>query len=248
MSIAPIVSFAAALILVSCAGTRKELPVPSIPGPAASVTRAEALAIATAYSFMVWQPGARNAFHGNDAKGIRIDTPDSGFRLMGKSGWWTPGASAMGMPYMWGGFDTPASFHAGLKEGKFAGDIHTVEKRRLLDAAVSDQAVGIDCSGFISRCWRLDRSYSTREMGPLTLPISWHQLRPGDILNAYNKHVVLFASWDPDGKNLHCFEAGTFPDWKVSPKRIPIKLLKDLKFEPLRYRHIKEEMAPSPSP
>ena len=227
-------------MLASCATTQQTLRVPSVPGPATSVTRDEVLAIAAAYSEMRWQPAARHAFHGIDAKGIRIDTPDADFRLTGKTGWWKPGRVEMGMPYKWGGFDTPASFQAGLTEGKFAGDIHSPEKRRLLDAAVSERAVGIDCSGFISRCWRLDRSYSTREMGPLTEPISWDELRPGDILNAYNRHVVLFVSRDADGKNLHTFEAGTFPDWKVSPKRIPIKLLKNQNFQPLRYRQIRD--------
>jgi hypothetical protein len=208
------------------------------------VTRDEVLAIAAAYSTMEWRPTTHHAFHGIDTKGVRIDTPDAGFRLAAKSGWWKPGHLETGMPYKWGGFDTPASFHTGLKAGKFAGDVHSAEKRRLLDAAVSGQAVGIDCSGFISRCWRLDRSYSTREMGPLTDLIGWDELRPGDILNAYNRHVVLFVSWDAGGESLLTFEAGTFPDWKVSAKRIPVKLLKDNNFQPLRYRRIKD-VAPS---
>jgi hypothetical protein len=232
------------LWVVSCATKPQTLLLPSVPGPAASVTRDEVLAIAGAYSRMEWQPAAHHAFHGLDSKGIRVDTPDAGFRLLGKTGWWKPGRVEMGMPYKWGGFDTPASFQAGLTAGKYAGDIHSAQKRRLLDAAVSEQAAGIDCSGFISRCWRLDRAYSTREMGQLTEPIGWDELRPGDILNAYNRHVVMFVSWDADGKNLHTFEAGTFPDWKVGPKRIPIKLLKDQNFQPLRYRQIRDTPPP----
>ena len=60
------------------------------------------------------------------------------------------------MPYQWGGFSSTEEFLQGLKAGKAAGDVYTAEKRRLLEAAVSKQAVGIDCSGLISRCWRLN--------------------------------------------------------------------------------------------
>ena len=35
------------------------------------------------------------------------------------------------------------------------------------DAAVSRFAAGVDCSGFVSRCWRLDRPFSTRELPAL---------------------------------------------------------------------------------
>ena len=51
------------------------------------------------------------------------------------------------MPYKWGGFDTPASFARKIRRGYFAGDIATADKKRLLEAAVSRRATGVDCSG-----------------------------------------------------------------------------------------------------
>ncbi len=112
-----------------------------------------------------------------------MDTPDTGYRVPGAfAGWWTPGQWNEGMPYQWGGFATPEQFDRGIAEGRAAGDVYTAEKRRLLDAAVSRHATGIDCSGFISRCWRLPRSYSTRELQGICETVSWEQLQPGDVL------------------------------------------------------------------
>ena len=54
--------------------------------------------------------------------------------------------------YKWGGFNTLSQYIDGLKSNKFAGDIHT--------DGVSSAAVGVDCSGFVSRCWQL--SYHSR--------------------------------------------------------------------------------------
>lgn len=162
------------------------------------VTRADVIATAEHYLRHVWTPTERNIFHAIDPDGIRVDTPDAGFqRPEPPAGWWRAGERNVGLPYMWGGFDTPESFDAGLRAGKAAGDVYTAEKRRLLDDAASKHAVGIDCSGLISRCWRLPRSYSTRELTALCGPVTdLAKVRPGDILNLHNSHVVLFSCWE----------------------------------------------------
>lgn len=96
-----------------------------------------------------------------------------------------------GFPYQWGGFDTPAEFDRKIAAGHAAGDIYTPAKRAALESAVSAEACGIDCSGLISRCWRLDRSYSTRELASLCTPLSsLEDLRPVDILNVHNAYVL----------------------------------------------------------
>jgi hypothetical protein len=139
---------------------------------------------------------------------------------------------------MWGGFDTPETFDAGLKEGKYAGDIYTMDKRRLLDDAVSKHAVGIDCSGFVSRCWKLPRSYSTRELPGLCEPVNdLAQLKPGDIFNTHNAHVVLFAGWtNPERTELLFYEAGSNPAWKVVLQKSSLSFLLDKGFTAWRYR------------
>lgn len=177
----------------------------------ASVTRAQMLAMAERYVQHVWKAGPQHVFHGIDPDGIRVDTPDLDYVDESQDrGWWSTATTNVGIPYKWGGFDLPEEFDQGLSRGLYAGDCYSAEKRRLLDDAVSKHCVGIDCSGFISRCWGLDRSYSTRELPGLCDPISdFALLKPGDIFNRHNAHVRLFAGW-ADEKNLVAitFEAG----------------------------------------
>src|SRR6188474_3128043 len=108
------------------------------PPPLSIVTRAQAMATAERYVQHSWTASAANVFHGVDDKGIRVDTPDAGFLpVNARAGWWRSDAPNVGMPYMWGGFDTPESFDEGLRAGKWAGDISSAEKRRLLDDGVT---------------------------------------------------------------------------------------------------------------
>jgi hypothetical protein len=146
------------------------------------------------------------------------------------------------MPYKWGGFDTPESFLAGLSEGKAAGDIYTSEKRRLLEAAVSEHAVGIDCSGFVSRCWNLPRAYSTRTITSLCDPIGdIKDLKPGDILNAHNSHVFLFARWTANDRSwMLVYAAGSPPFWGVQTGPLRTSQMKPLGYTAWRYRGMRD--------
>lgn len=203
------------------------------------VTRSEALAIADSYVLHEWMPTAANAFHGVDPAGIRVDTPDAEFRPVGdERGWWIAGQRNVALPYKWGGFETPKEFDRGLREGKYAGDVYSAEKRRLLDDAVSNLAVGIDCSGFISRCWRLPRSYSTRELPGLCDPVTEPaQLQPGDIFNRHNAHVRLFAAWaDAAHTQVRVYEASA----KVLCHDLPLQAMLDEGYTMWRYRGMRE--------
>ncbi len=226
----------AVLLLASCA---HDPAVPKIPGPASSVTRDEAIATAYAYTQVKWTPEPRHILHGRDADGILVHTPDTGLsRHSFSNGWWTPGKEAQGMAYQWGGFDTPEQFAASLKRGRVAGDISTAEKRRLGDAGTSRHACGIDCSGFISRCWRLPRPYSTKQLPEICdrLP-DWGELKPGDIL-LNDRHVLLFARWQVPGSIALIYESGPYPVWRVNAAAIPTEFLLERGYEPWRYRRI----------
>lgn len=232
-----------ALVLVAGPGwARKPATVADVPG---TVRRSEALALAERYVTHVWKPTARNAFHGTDAKGVKVETPDVGFRPADPStrpGWWVAGQRNVGVPYKWGGFDLPEDFDRGVRQGKYAGDIYTAEKRRLLEGAVSEETVGIDCSGMISRCWRLPRSYSTRELTALCEPIAdVRDVRPGDIFNRHNAHVLLFAGWtDATRTRLLAYEAGSPPTWKALLNEMPLTLLTGQGYTAWRYRGMRE--------
>ena len=212
------------------------------PATAQEVTRREVLATARAYQMLAWIPTSRNVFHGVDPDHVRVDTPDQSLHRPGtRPGWWVPGQANVGVPYMWGGFSSLEEFMAGIKAGKAAGDVYTAEKRAKLDSAVSKECVGIDCSGLVSRCWKLPRSYSTRELPSLCVPLaSYDDLQPGDILNTENSHVLLFESWkDRTHQRLYAYEAGSPPSWKVLLDDVPVQLLRGQNYKPYRYRQIR---------
>lgn len=204
-------------------------------------TRSEALQIARQYATHRWEASAKNVLHGLDRAGIAVRTPNRGAAsTQVDDGLWMVGKTNIGVPYKWGGFDTLGSFEAGIRAGKAAGDLYSAEKRRKGGAAVSPDAVGIDCSGFISRCWKLPRKQSTSTLASICkrLP-SPAALRPGDIMNTANGHVLLFAEWTDDAKTRALFyEAEPFS--KVIASEQDIAEMVRAGYKPLRYRQIRE--------
>lgn len=69
-----------------------------------------------------------------------------------------------------------------------------------------------DCSGFVSMCWSLPRSYTTADFitnsGPSHLLPGYGSLLPGDALVRHvslaNAHVVLFLGWNDAAKTSAC--------------------------------------------
>jgi hypothetical protein len=211
---------------------------PSIPDPASSVKRSDSIRIAQAYANLTWIATQENVKHGIDHRGIPVHTPDLTLADQGfRNGWWVPGQTHVGMAYQWGGFDTPKTYLQKIQRGYAVGDIVTDAKRAQGDAATSYHATGIDCSGFVSRCWRLSRSYSTAQLPEITAPIRWGDLQPGDILLKPG-HVLLFGAWKRPGSLIIAYEAGPFPKWKVSCNFLTTERLIGDGFEPRRYLHI----------
>lgn len=235
----PLPCLALCAALVSCTATPPGTP--AIPGPAPTVRRSEATAIAYAYTQVDWRPEARHLRHGPDRAGVIVHTPDAGLKRQGFSnGWWQVGQAARGMPYQWGGFDTPREFLASLDRGEATGDISTPLKRRLGDAGVSHEACGIDCSGFVSRCWRLAAPCSTAQLPTICDRLAdWRELQPGDIaLN--DRHVLLFAGWQKPGVEGLYYEAGPRPVWRVNAAGISVDFLRARGYTPWRYRKIRD--------
>jgi hypothetical protein len=205
---------------------------------AEAASREEALQIARAYAEHQWTPSAKNIRHGRDSAGIEVQTPDSAGGT--DDGHWTPGQVQTGMAYKWGGFDTIQSFDAGIRKGKGAGDLYSAEKRRKGGAAVSAETVGVDCSGFVSRCWSLGRKQSTSTLPSICkLLASPAELLPGDILNQPGGHVVLFAGWLDERRTRGSFyEAEPFS--KVIRSEYEIAALTARGFKPMRYRQMRD--------
>lgn len=199
-------------------------------------TPEQAIATALTYTELEWMPEGRHIRHGKDPDGITVHTPDTTLAAHGdRRGWWQPGVPAKGMAYKWGGFDTPESFLNGLSQGKKAGDIANTYKIRLDDDGISQGSVGIDCSGFISRCWGLPEHHSTRDLPNISDPIPWDDLKPGDIL-LKTGHVVMFAA--RQGDYIIGYEAGPIPTWKARRCAIRVGFLKGDGYSPWRYRHM----------
>lgn len=177
-----------------------------------------------------------------------MDTPDIDYKPpSGRDGWWVPGAVNQGIPYKWGGFDDPASFDRGIANGFAAGDVSTPAKRQADNAAVSQYAAGVDCSGYISRCLKLPEVYDSARLPSVcdVLP-SAQDLRPGDLLNIPRRHVMLFAGWaKPDRSWIYFYETGGIPEWKPAIKEAPLAALLALGYQPLRYRGMAREEVPS---
>lgn len=213
------------------------------PGPASSVTRSEALTIAHSYVKLKWTAEARHRMHGKDPSGQWVDTPDAAAApTIGNTAWWQLGTNES-MPYKWGGFDTPEQFTARLANDAtvYAGDYASATKVAGGDNSVSTYAAGIDCSGYVSRCWRLERPYSTRELAGLCTALpDFSELRPGDILLREGVHVLLFYKWANDEHTaLYVFESAGNPHSKCMMTRWSINSLRKYDYFPWRYKNMR---------
>ncbi|MBI5528344.1 MAG: hypothetical protein HY897_18595, partial [Deltaproteobacteria bacterium] len=164
---------------------------PPLPAPAEEVTRSEALAIAKSYDDHVWTASLKNITTTTCTdwcgKSKTIDPPD-----------WVVEGENTRFPYCWGGFSSVDSFDQGLLSDKKAGDKQT----RYGDgssACGSSCAVGVDCSGFVSRCWKAGNHYGTSQMDQISGAISKSDLKPADALNNAGSHVRLYVTTRADG-------------------------------------------------
>jgi hypothetical protein len=155
-----------------------------------------------------------------------VDTPDRDtYTEWPESVGWKADELNIGVPYQWGGFSSISGFNltnpidfydqytgSGTFEGKihFAGDIFCDFQ------IISGKACGVDCSGFVSRCWNLSTKQSTRSLTEpeFSLPITIDNLQMGDLLIKPNYHVMLFDEFlDENNTIIQVYEAG--PNCKV---------------------------------
>ncbi len=128
----------------------------------------------------------------------------------------------IGVPYAWGGSMDLAEFDRRIGAGQAAGS-HSGD-------GILTCVAGVDCSGFISRVWRLAKRESTSTLGTVTRPITLEELLPGDALNKAGKHVVLFAGTRADGKPIIYEASGSAsrvrmatPSWSYLAGYVPIR-------------------------
>jgi hypothetical protein len=103
------------------------------------------------------------------------------------------------VPYSYSGFDSTSGFGSRVGSGSTAGNVGDVD--------LSGCCAGIDCSGYVSRCWALTDHYGTCSLQQLPtvarVADKTTDLQSGDILNKQpcypNGHVRLFNSYWPGG-------------------------------------------------
>ena len=160
----------------------------------------DALTVAQNYVQLYWECAQENITNGivYDDQGYPIRTPD-----------WVSVGEDQHVPYKWGGFESIEMYLYGIDILKYAGDNYTKK------CCGSDAAVGVDCSGFVSRCWNLPKHYSTSMMDDaLTQPyMNWSDLEPADAVHKVG-HVRLMVKQNGNGSLTVAEASGK--DWKVS--------------------------------
>lgn len=215
--------------LAACSGNPTQAEQPQSPATQ-GLTRAQVIEHARAFAAHRWSASEANVFHGEDQFGNRIDTPDAeGAELA--TGWKSSGEPNQGVSYQWGGFSSIAEFEAGVASGKWAGHLPTTGK-----SFFTPQAVGVDCSGLVSRVWGLSRKESTRSLPEICRRLEdWNELLPGDVLNRVGRHTMLFVEWADTAHNSMTVIEATTREGRVHES---VHLREDLQrrgYQALRY-------------
>ena len=163
------------------------------------ITRQKIIQNAEPYATHKWYCNQVN-IRDYDCGGTHVRTPS-----------WVTVGNNISVPYMWGGFSSLQQFDQGLKDGVSAGDSDTHG-----NGAGSSCAVGVDCSGFVSRAWGLGTKYCTRCIPDIsTQYASYDDLRPGDVVNYAGHHVRLIHTVNGNGSFLIIEASASGTNWRV---------------------------------
>lgn len=209
----------------------------------AIVTRDEMMSVAESYKNHLWTASKENVCSNKIVGRVRIDTPDKNCKSACYNlGWWdSAGETNQSVPYKWGGFNTLIGFDNGIRAGACGGDVYKRSIELSTDGASNTNAVGIDCSGFISKAWDQNVKYSTRsipkafrELGKdfeFTDERKYRSMGKGDAFNIKGYHVMLCKEDDPfvgEKTEVLVYEASG-NDWKVWDRTYTFEELTDVK-------------------
>lgn len=100
------------------------------------------------------------------------------------------------VPYSWGGWDSLDGFAAKISEGKPAGNINTKKVYSII--------AGVDCSGYVQRCWGLDdpkRNTTMLDDPGISCRISVLNIKFGDAWNSAG-HIMIYQDKDGYGNYI----------------------------------------------
>ncbi|SDC94463.1 twin-arginine translocation signal domain-containing protein [Glycomyces harbinensis] len=67
-----------------------------------------------------------------------------------------------------------------------------------------------DCSGFASMSWHSPTpGHSTRSIPNISSVIDWADLKPGDVINKYDYHCMIFEKWTTPSGSMRLYELTT---------------------------------------
>ena len=163
------------------------------------ITRKKIIQNAEPYATHKWVCHYSNIWD-RDCGGVHVKTPA-----------WVTVGNNISVPYMWGGFSTLYQFDQGIANGVSAGDCDTHGS-----GAGPSCAVGVDCSGFVSRAWGLGTKYCTRCIPDISTQYpSYDDLKPGDVVNYAGHHVRLIHTVNSNGSFLIIEAAASSTNWRV---------------------------------
>ncbi len=159
--------------------------------------RKEIIISAFKYADVKWEACEKNTFHGLDSDGVMVNTPDITYSSkVYNCGWWKPNQINTGMVYSWGGCTTIDEFQDEINEGKYVGNVPDVRDKRR-----SQKCVGVDCSGLVTICWKLNKKASTKTIALVSTKLeSLEVLKSGDVILKPGSHVMIFSKY-LDNKN-----------------------------------------------
>lgn len=114
------------------------------------------------------------------------------------------GRTETGLPYLWGGGDTLATFRTKIQQQKTAGNICTSRKCNPInknECTKTDtvNVAGVDCSGFITRIlgYKETKKFGTSDLADpdKSIRVTLTQMQPGDIVNKAGSHVMMFLAY-----------------------------------------------------
>ena len=150
---------------------------------------------------------------------------------------WSVGRNYTGVAYNWGGFDMVEQFKTKINNGVVAGN------NKLCDSMhIYTNFAGVDCSGFVSRCWELGSKESTNGLDKISTAISWTDLKQGDITNKPGSHTRLFDCFTEGTNQMYMYESTTGSYDKVIHRILP----RYNSYTPIRYNNMVDDYSSPP--
>ncbi|WP_372411022.1 hypothetical protein [Streptomyces luteireticuli] len=123
------------------------------------------------------------------------------------------------------------------------------------DGPGGDYRYRTDCSGYVSMAWHLDDNPNTERLPGFSHEIGRNELRPGDILNSFRDHTLIFHKWEDDRGGFSYYSFGGGASGVEPPGHLRANINNATidghpngDYKALRYNNIIEESATRPHP